>query len=79
MEEHKGMEQQTSSHAGHAVSSTRRGLILSLVLTGVFFVVELVVGFLINSVAVMADGFHNFSAAAGIGIKSDPRGKKGDA
>ena len=67
MEEHKGMGQQ-ASHAGHAVSSTRKGLIWSLVLTGLFFVVELVVGFLINSVAVIADGFHNFSAAAGIGI-----------
>jgi cobalt-zinc-cadmium efflux system protein len=41
---------------------------LSLLLTGVFFVVELVVGLTIGSVALLADAAHNFSAAAGVGI-----------
>ncbi len=57
-----------SSHAMHAVSSSRRGLWWSLILTGGFFIIELVVGLRINSVAVTADAAHNFSAAAGIGI-----------
>jgi cobalt-zinc-cadmium efflux system protein len=59
---------QSSAHGAHAVSSTRRGLFWSLILTGQFFVVELVVGLAIGSVAVVADAAHNFSAAAGIGI-----------
>jgi cobalt-zinc-cadmium efflux system protein len=57
-----------SEHAVHAVSSTRRGLFWSLLLTASFFVVELVVGLAIGSVAVVADAAHNFSAAAGVGI-----------
>ena len=59
---------QVSAHAVHAVSSTRRGLLWSFVLTALFFVVELVVGLAIGSVAVVADAAHNFSAAAGVGI-----------
>ena len=59
---------QGSAHAVHAVSSTRRGLFWSFVLTALFFVVELVVGLAIGSVAVVADAAHNFSAAAGVGI-----------
>ncbi len=59
---------QGSTHAVHAVSSTRRGLFWSFVLTGLFFVVELIVGLAIGSVAVIADAAHNFSAAAGVGI-----------
>lgn len=57
-----------SAHAVHAVSSTRRGLFWSLVLIALFFVVELVIGLAIGSVAVVADAAHNFSAAAGVGI-----------
>jgi cobalt-zinc-cadmium efflux system protein len=57
-----------AGHAVHAVSSTRRGLFWSLVLTGVFFFIELFVGLKIESVALVADAAHNFSAAAGVGI-----------
>ncbi len=57
-----------SQHSAHAVSATKRGLLFSFVLTGLFFAVELVVGLQINSVAVLADAAHNFSAAAGVGI-----------
>lgn len=56
------------SHAIHAVSSTRAGLIWSLALTGTFFLIELIVGLNIGSVALIADAAHNFSAAAGVGI-----------
>lgn len=63
-----GSGSQRSPHAVHAMSSTRRGLFLSLVLTALFFAVELIVGLVIGSVAVVADAAHNFSAAAGVGI-----------
>jgi cobalt-zinc-cadmium efflux system protein len=59
---------QGSAHAVHAVSSTKKGLLWSFALTAIFFVVELVVGLAIGSVAVIADAAHNFSAAAGVGI-----------
>jgi cobalt-zinc-cadmium efflux system protein len=61
------MEKQ-GQHAAHAVATTKRSLLWSFVLTGGFFATELIVGFAINSVAVIADAFHNFSAAAGVGI-----------
>ncbi len=56
------------AHSAHALATTRRGLFWSFVLTGAFFVVELIVGLSIGSVAVVADAAHNFSAAAGVGI-----------
>ncbi|MEE9133636.1 MAG: cation diffusion facilitator family transporter [Gemmatimonadota bacterium] len=64
----RGTAPEEQSHSVHAVSATQRGLMLSLLLTGVFFVVELVVGLTIGSVALLADAAHNFSAAAGVGI-----------
>jgi len=61
-------KQSKSTHAGHAVSNTKRGLWWSFILTGTFFAVELVIGLRIGSVAVVADAAHNFSAAAGVGV-----------
>ena len=46
----------------------QRALYISAILTGVYFVVELVAGLLIGSVAVLSDAFHTFSAVAGVGI-----------
>jgi len=56
------------SHNIHTVSKTKRGLFWSFVLTGAFFIIELIVGLRIGSVAVVADAAHNFSAAAGVGV-----------
>lgn len=56
------------THTVHSVSATQRGLFWSFLLTGAFFVVELIVGLRIESVALVADAAHNFSAAAGVGI-----------
>lgn len=54
-------------HAGHMpASSDRRALILAGILTGGYFVVELAVGLLTDSVAVTSDAFHTFSAVGGI-------------
>jgi cobalt-zinc-cadmium efflux system protein len=49
-------------------SRNQRALVISAVLTGVYFVVELAAGILIGSVAVLSDAFHTFSAVAGVGI-----------
>ena len=49
-------------------SRNQRALVISAILTGVYFVVELVAGILIDSVAVLSDAFHTFSAVAGVGI-----------
>ena len=46
----------------------QRALVISAILTGVYFVVELVAGLLIGSVAVLSDAFHTFSAVAGVGV-----------
>ena len=48
--------------------SNQRALVITAILTGVYFVVELVAGLLIGSVAVLSDAFHTFSAVAGVGV-----------
>jgi cobalt-zinc-cadmium efflux system protein len=56
-------------HGGHVpAGSDRRALILSGVLTGVYFVFELGVGLWSGSVAVTSDAFHTFSAVGGVMI-----------
>lgn len=53
--------------AGHAPSSgDRQALLVSGLLTGVYFVIELAVGLWSGSVAVLSDAFHTFSAVGGV-------------
>ncbi|WP_245412799.1 cation diffusion facilitator family transporter [Oceaniradius stylonematis] len=52
-------------HAGHLPSSGR-ALTISAWLTGVYFVIELLVGLWTGSVAVISDAFHTFSAVGGV-------------
>ncbi len=54
--------------SGGDYSRNQRALVISAILTGVYFVVELIAGLLIGSVAVLSDAFHTFSAVAGVGI-----------
>ena len=58
------------AHAGQAghlpASGDRQALILSGLLTGVYFVIELGVGLWSGSVAVISDAFHTFSAVGGV-------------
>ncbi len=54
--------------AGGDDSRNQRALVISAILTGVYFVVELTAALLIGSVAVLSDAFHTFSAVAGVGI-----------
>lgn len=54
-------------HAGHMPhGGDRKALILSGLLTGVYFVVELGIGLWSGSVAVLSDAFHTFSAVGGV-------------
>lgn len=54
-------------HGGHSpVGGDRRVLVLSGLLTGVYFVIELGLGLWSGSVAVMSDAFHTFSAVGGV-------------
>lgn len=56
-----------SGHAGHMpATGDRKALIYSGILTGVYFVVEIVVGLWSGSVAVTSDAFHTFSAVGGV-------------
>ena len=53
--------------AGHvAASGDRKALVVSGLLTGVYFIVELVIGLWSGSVAVTSDAFHTFSAVGGV-------------
>ena len=57
-------------NGGHQIAAKVRGneraLIVTSVLTGAYFVVELVLGILSGSVAVLSDAFHTFSAVGGV-------------
>src|SRR5512145_2432157 len=54
-------------HEGHVpVGGDRRALVLSGLLTGAYFVIELGLGLWSGSVAVVSDAFHTFSAVGGV-------------
>lgn len=56
-----------SAHGGHvAPGGDRKALVLTGVITGVYFVVELAIGLWSGSVAVTSDAFHTFSAVGGV-------------
>ena len=56
------------AHGAQVADGSQRALAISAVLTGVYFVIELVAGILIGSVAVLSDAFHTFSAVTGVGV-----------
>lgn len=53
-------------HGGHVPIDDRRALVLSGLLTGAYFLIELGLGPWSGSVAVVSDAFHTFSAVGGI-------------
>lgn len=56
-----------TGHGSHAsTTGDTRALVISGALTGVYFVIELVVGLWTGSVAVLSDAFHTFSAVGGV-------------
>lgn len=57
----------SSGHGGHMPpTGGARALAISGALTGVYFVVELAIGFWTTSVSVTSDAFHTFSAVGGV-------------
>jgi len=56
-----------TGHGGHiSTTGDTRALVISGVLTGVYFAIELVIGLWTGSVAVISDAFHTFSAVGGV-------------
>lgn len=53
------------SHAGHMPTSGK-ALVISAWLTGIYFVIELIVGIWTGSIAVLSDAFHTLSAVGGV-------------
>lgn len=57
----------TAGHGGHGpATSDSRALVITGLLTGAYFVIELVIGLWTGSVAVISDAFHTFSAVGGV-------------
>lgn len=57
-----------ATHGGHSghLPSSGKALTISAWLTGIYFVIEIVVGLWTGSVAVISDAFHTFSAVGGV-------------
>ena len=53
-------------HSLHMEVKNRKALIWSAILTGGYFILELIAGLIINSIAVLSDAFHTFSAVGGV-------------
>jgi len=64
MNNHK--EHNTEGGSFHGVEANARILKITGWLTGIYFVIELALGFYSGSVAVISDAFHTFSAVGGI-------------
>lgn len=62
-----GTARPAGGHAGHMpATGDARALAISGVLTGTYFVIELLIGLWTGSVSVMSDAFHTFSAVGGV-------------
>src|SRR3989344_1744327 len=56
-----------TSHTGHLPqTSDTRALAITGWMTGIYFVVELGIGFWTGSISVISDAFHTFSAVGGV-------------
>lgn len=62
------MKVTATSHSGHSMvpAGTTRALAISGWLTGIYFIIELGLGWWTGSVSVMSDAFHTFSAVGGV-------------
>jgi cobalt-zinc-cadmium efflux system protein len=63
--------QKGSQHSGHMMPTSSsekniRALKITSILTGVYFIIELGIGILTGSIAVLSDSFHTFSAVGGV-------------
>ncbi|MCF6301125.1 MAG: cation diffusion facilitator family transporter, partial [Proteobacteria bacterium] len=65
MNQHTGNDQ-SSAHTFHGMKADARALKITGWFTGVYFIIELFLGFYSGSVAVISDAFHTFSAVGGV-------------
>ncbi len=57
----------STSHSGHSMpKGDAKALKITGWLTGIYFIIELAIGYWTGSVAVMSDAFHTFSAVGGV-------------
>jgi len=57
----------SSGHAGHKMpTGDSKALKITGWLTGIYFIIELAIGYWSGSVAVISDAFHTFSAVGGV-------------
>ncbi len=68
MAEHDKHQDQGQDHSGsfHGINADARILKITGWLTGIYFIIELGLGFYSQSIAVISDAFHTFSAVGGI-------------
>jgi len=62
------MDKHTHSHIGDLATQTTKRLALSLGLTLVFVVIEVIAGFIGNSLALLTDAAHNFTDVIALGL-----------
>jgi len=59
--------QNTTTHSGHSMpKGDAKALKITGWLTGIYFFIELAIGYYSGSIAVMSDAFHTFSAVGGV-------------
>ncbi len=63
---HTDKNHNSSSHAFHGMEADAKALKIVGWLTGIYFLIELALGFYSGSVAVISDAFHTFSAVGGV-------------
>ncbi len=63
---HTNKNHSSSGHAFHGMEADAKALKIVGWLTGIYFLIELALGFYSGSVAVISDAFHTFSAVGGI-------------
>ena len=57
---------ENGNHQFHGMNADAKALKITGWLTGIYFIIELVLGFYSGSVAVISDAFHTFSAVGGV-------------
>lgn len=62
----KHTQHDASSHAFHGMEASASALKVTGWLTGIYFIIELGLGFYSGSIAVISDAFHTFSAVGGV-------------
>ncbi len=64
--EHANSKNISDGHSFHGMEADARALKIVGWLTGIYFLIELALGFYAGSVAVISDAFHTFSAVGGV-------------